>query len=93
MEPVKGQYGVRIPYSVIDPNYPDKPKKFEASKLTSRKVDSLLGQGKTLLKITREGRRKTQVIELKQPTNLPTLFLVRITYSTNYLRYGAMSVF
>jgi hypothetical protein len=55
IEPVKGQYGIRISYTVIDPNYADKgPKKFEAGKLTS-KIDSLLREGKTLLKITREG--------------------------------------
>jgi hypothetical protein len=43
---------------MIDPNYPDRPKKFEASKLTSKKIDALLGQGKTLLKITRIGNSK-----------------------------------
>jgi hypothetical protein len=58
IEPVKGQYGIRISYTVIDPNYPDREKKFEAGKLTSKKIDSLLHQGKTLLKITREGAGK-----------------------------------
>jgi hypothetical protein len=59
IEPVKGQYGIRISYTVIDPNYSDKgPKKFEAGKLTLKKIDSLLRQGKTLLKITREGSGK-----------------------------------
>jgi hypothetical protein len=59
MEPVKGQYGFRISYTVIDPNYSNKgEKKFETGKLTSTKVDSLLCQGKTLLKITREGSGK-----------------------------------
>jgi len=53
---VEGKFGPRISYSVIDPNYSDKgEKKFEAGKLTSKKVDSLLSQGKTLLKITRVG--------------------------------------
>ena len=59
IEPVKGQYGIRISYTVVDPNYADKgPKKFEAGKLTSKKIDSLLSQGKLLLKITREGSGK-----------------------------------
>jgi hypothetical protein len=56
---VEGKFGPRISYSVIDPNYSDKgEKKFEAGKLTSKKVDSLLSQGKTLLKITRIGSGK-----------------------------------
>jgi hypothetical protein len=53
---VEGKFGPRISYSVIDPNYSDKgEKKFEAGKLTSKKIDSYLSQGKNLLKITREG--------------------------------------
>ena len=56
IEPVRTQFGPRISYSVIDPNYSDKGlKKFEASKTTSKKIDALLRQGKTLLKITRKG--------------------------------------
>ena len=56
MEPVKGRYGTRISYSVIDPNYADHGlKNFEAGKTTSKKIDSLLRQGKTLLKVTRIG--------------------------------------
>jgi hypothetical protein len=56
---VEGKFGLRISYAVIDPNYSDKgEKKFEASKLASRKIDSYLGQGKTLLKITRVGGGK-----------------------------------
>lgn len=56
---VEGKFGLRISYTVIDPNYSDKgDKKFEASKLTSKKIDSLLSQGKTLLKITRAGSGK-----------------------------------
>jgi hypothetical protein len=56
---VKGQYGIRISYTVIDPNYSDRGlKKFEAGKLTSKKIDSLLLEGKILLKITREGNGK-----------------------------------
>jgi hypothetical protein len=56
---VETKFGPRISYTVIDPNYSDKgDKKFEASKLTSRKIDSLLSQGKTLLKITRVGSGK-----------------------------------
>jgi hypothetical protein len=59
IKPVEGKFGLRISYTVIDPNYSDKgEKKFEASKLTSRKIDSLLSQGKTLLKITRVGSGK-----------------------------------
>jgi hypothetical protein len=59
MKHVEGKFGPRISYSVIDPNYSDKgEKKFEAGKLTSKKVDSLLSQGKTLLKITRVGSGK-----------------------------------
>ena len=56
---VEGQYGPRIQYLVIDPNYADKgEKKFEAGKLTSKQVDSLLRQGKALLKVTRQGEGK-----------------------------------
>lgn len=58
-EQVRTQYGPRISYSVIDPNYADKGlKKFEAGKLTSKKIDSLLAHCKTLLKITRVGSGK-----------------------------------
>lgn len=50
------KHGPRISYSVIDPNYADRGlKKFEACKLTSKKIDALLLQGKTLLKVTRKG--------------------------------------
>jgi hypothetical protein len=53
---VETKFGPRISYSVIDPNYSDKgEKRFEAGKLTSKKIDSYLSQGKNLLKITREG--------------------------------------
>ena len=56
---VEGKFGLRISYTVIDPNYSDKgEKRFEAGKLTSKKIDSLLSQGKTLLKITRVGSGK-----------------------------------
>jgi hypothetical protein len=56
---VDGQYGVRIQYTVINPNYSDKgEKKFETGKTTSKQIDSLLGQGKTTLKITRQGEGK-----------------------------------
>ena len=59
IEPIKGQYGIRISYTIIDPNYANKgEKKFEAGKLTSKKIDSLLRQGKTLLKIIRDGAGK-----------------------------------
>ena len=41
---VEGQYGLRIQYMVIDPNYADKDeKKFEAGKSTSS-IDAQLGQ-------------------------------------------------
>jgi hypothetical protein len=53
---VEGQYGPRIQYSIIDPNYSEKgEKKFETGKLTSKQIDSLLRQGKTTLQITRSG--------------------------------------
>jgi len=56
---VEGKFGLRISYTVIDPNYSDKgEKRFEASKLTSKKIDSLLSQGRTLLRITRVGSGK-----------------------------------
>lgn len=53
---VEGNFGLMISYSVIDPNYSDKGEmKFEAGKLTSKKIDSLLSQGVNLQKITRVG--------------------------------------
>jgi hypothetical protein len=53
---VEGQYGLRIQYMVIDPNYSDKgEKKFEAGKKTSNDVDAQLRQGNRLLKIKRLG--------------------------------------
>jgi ABC-type uncharacterized transport system YnjBCD substrate-binding protein len=53
---VEGQYGIRIQYLVIDPNYADKgDKKFEAGKSTSRDIDAQLRQGNRLLKIKRLG--------------------------------------
>lgn len=56
---VEGQYGPRIQYSVIDPNYSDKgEKKFETGKLTSKQIDGLLRQRRRLLKITRQGDGK-----------------------------------
>jgi hypothetical protein len=56
---IEGRYGVRIQYTVINPNYSDKgEKKFDAGKLTSKQIDSLLLQGKTTLKITRQGEGK-----------------------------------
>ena len=56
---VEGQFGIRISYAVIDPNYSDKgEKKFETGKLTSKQIDSLLRQGKTTLQITRSGEGK-----------------------------------
>src|SRR5918995_1400052 len=43
---IEGQYGARIQYMVIDPNYADKgDKKFEAGKSTSRDIDAQLRQG------------------------------------------------
>jgi hypothetical protein len=39
-------------------SFPAKYLRLEAGKLTSKKIDSLLRQGKTLLKITREGSGK-----------------------------------
>jgi hypothetical protein len=56
---VEGQFGPRIQYSVINPNYSDKgEKKFETGKLTSKQIDSLLLQGKSTLKTTRQGEGK-----------------------------------
>lgn len=56
IKPVEGQYGIRIQYLVIDPNYSDKgEKKFEAGKQTSRDIDAQLRQGNRLLKIRRLG--------------------------------------
>ena len=56
---VEGQYGPRIQYTVINPNFSDKgEKKFETGKTTSGQIDSILSQGKTLLMITRQGEGK-----------------------------------
>jgi hypothetical protein len=55
---VEGQYGPRIRYVVIDPNYPDKEKKLEAGKLSSKEIDKYLTQGHTMLKIQRIGSGK-----------------------------------
>jgi hypothetical protein len=55
---VEGQFGPRIRYMVIDPNYPDKEKKFEAGKLSSKEIDKYLKQGHSMLKIQRIGSGK-----------------------------------
>ena len=56
---IEGQFGARVQYTVINPNYPDKgEKKFETGKTTSNLIDSILLQGKTTLKITRLGEGK-----------------------------------
>ena len=55
---VEGQYGTRIQYAVIDPNYLDKEKKFEQGKTTSKEIDKHLSQGHLLLKIQRIGSGK-----------------------------------
>jgi hypothetical protein len=55
---VEGQYGHRIQYTVIDPNYPDREKKFEQGKTTSKEIDKYLKQGHRLLKIKRIGGGK-----------------------------------
>jgi hypothetical protein len=55
---VEGQYGPRIQYTVIDPNYPDNEKKFEQGKTTSKEIDKYLKQGQTVLKIQRIGSGK-----------------------------------
>ena len=63
---VEGQYGVCIQYTVINPNYSDKgEKKFETGKLTSKQIDSLLSQGKTTLKITRQGEGKETTYKIE----------------------------
>lgn len=55
---VEGQFGVRVQYTTINPNYSDKgEKKFETGKLTSKQIDSLLLQGKTLDHATRRSQR------------------------------------
>lgn len=56
MKQVEGQYGLRIQYMVIDPNYADRgEKKFEAGKQTSKDIDAQLRQGNRVLKIRRLG--------------------------------------
>jgi hypothetical protein len=55
---VEGQYGTRIQYTVIDPNYPDKEKKFEQGKTTSKEIDKYLKQGHLVLKVQRIGGGK-----------------------------------
>lgn len=55
---VEGQYGPRIQYTVIDPNYPDKEKKFEQGMITSKEIDKYLKQGHLLLKVQRIGGGK-----------------------------------
>ena len=51
---------------VIYPNFSDKgEKKFETGKLTSRQIDGLLRQGKTTLKITRQGEGVTAITNLR----------------------------
>lgn len=55
---VEGQFGLRIRYTVIDPNYPDKEKKLDAGKLLSKDIDKYLKLGDTLLKIQRIGSGK-----------------------------------
>jgi hypothetical protein len=56
MEFVEGQFGIRMRYEVIDPNFADKGyKKFEADKKLSTDIDSFLRQNITLLRITRKG--------------------------------------
>ncbi|CAN5303943.1 hypothetical protein BH18THE2_BH18THE2_26100 [soil metagenome] len=51
---------------MIDPNYSDKgEKKFETGKLTSKQIDSLLREGKTTLKITRQGEGKETSYNVK----------------------------
>ena len=64
MKQVEGQYGIRIQYMVIDPNYSDKgDKKFEAGKKTSNDIDTQLRQGNRLLKIRRLGTGTIQNIQ------------------------------
>lgn len=56
IKPVEGQYGIRIQYMVIDPNFSDKgEKKFEAGKMTSNDIDRQLKEGNRLLMIKRLG--------------------------------------
>ena len=55
---VEGQFGARVQYTVINPNYSKGEKKFETGKTTSNLIDSILLQGKTTLKITRLGEGK-----------------------------------
>jgi hypothetical protein len=55
---VEGQYGPRIQYAVIDPNYPGKEKKFEQGKTTSKEIDKYPSQGHRVLKIQRIGSGK-----------------------------------
>ena len=63
---VEGQYGPRIQYTVINPNYSDKgEKKFDTGKTVSGIIDSILSQGKTLLKVTRQGEGKETSYNVK----------------------------
>jgi hypothetical protein len=53
---VEGNFGPRIQYLVIDPNYSDKGfKKFEAGKRTSNDIDAQLRQGNRLIAVKRLG--------------------------------------
>src|SRR5918995_5485181 len=62
----EGQFGLRIQYTVIDPNYADKgEKKFEASKTTSQKIDRQLGQGNNLLIVKRTGEGTSTKYEVR----------------------------
>jgi hypothetical protein len=53
--------------SVIDPKYPDKEKKFEQGKTTSKEIDKYLKEGHTVLKIQRLGDEKDTKYTIQPP--------------------------
>jgi len=63
MEPVDSEYNgektIRYQYTVTDPNQPDQSEKwFQLSKRNSAQVDTLLAEGKSILKVHRIGAGK-----------------------------------
>jgi hypothetical protein len=62
----EGQFGIRIQYAVIDPNFSDRSeKKFEASKTTSQKIDRELLKGNDLLILKRTGEGTNTKYEVR----------------------------
>ena len=66
---------------VTNPNYSDKgEKKFETGKTTSGQIDSILSQGKTLLKITRQGEGKETGYNVEATAGLIPRYFYFILY-------------